>query len=169
MKYDGGLLRFFVSLVICVSVVRSQRRLVCLDNQADVEGGGWTVVNSNMKSVVNSKVLPKTFGDLKSLDGEGIWYFDGSGVGNNKEIVLKSPPNLYGGKGLTPKSVLMYIKYYDNSPRRVSLFPAASSNAGPLQLLPVSSNGQWSEVRQEIDPKQSPVRIRQNSKVFKHE
>lgn len=83
-----------------------------------------------------------------------------------KDITFKAPLNLYSSRA---RSVTIYLKYYTNSQRRLSLYPVRESGgsgssspaAGSLQLLPLSATPSvsWTEIRREIDPSDSPVEI----------
>jgi hypothetical protein len=54
-----------VVVLLGVAQVKGQRRLLCMDNRADVQSSIWTS-NAEIKSVESVDKLPKSFGDLKS-------------------------------------------------------------------------------------------------------
>jgi hypothetical protein len=93
---------------------------------------------------------------LGRSSGPGIWYLEGLGA-SPKDQTFKSPLNSYPNKART---VTLYMKYYTNSQRRLSLYPVKPGpNTSSLFLLPSSSTQtKWEEVTKEIDPNESPVR-----------
>jgi len=133
------------------STVECIRQIICLDKKDDFDQFKWSF-STDYKYIENSGQLPKSYGNLKSLDGQGLWFVEGKNPA--KDVTLRSDSSLYPSNA---KTVKIYVKFYEQSPRRVSLYPTKGTRAGLISLLPISVQGKWTEVTYDLDPKESPV------------
>ena len=130
-----------------VSLIPVEGRLMCFDQKTEIDKS-WEITG-NYKYVGSTRNLPGTIGS-RSPTGDNVWYVEGSGAG--REIKISSATNLYSDKA---RSVQIYIRYFDKSPRRASLLPIKGTL--PLVTIPASTGSDWSEVRFDINPRESPV------------
>ena len=130
------------------SLIPVEGRLMCFDQKTEIDKS-WEVTGNSYKYVGSTKNLPVAIGRI-SPTGNNVWYVEGSGAG--KEIKISSAADLYSDRA---RSVQIYIRYFDKSPRRASLLPIKGTL--PLVTIPASSGSDWSDARFDINPRESPV------------